>query len=100
MDQVESRGAGGPGNTVSPDKNRMTTYRKAAEEAIQQYRSGSKGAGLFSTGGGAGAQGNNSQAQTASNPQRRTDGAPPPLGAYNGPTPVGGRTGGPGLGPS
>ena len=57
MDHVESRG-GPQGATGSPDRMRSTAYKKAAEEAISQYRGnqGSRSAfgsvgGVFSAGG-------------------------------------------------
>lgn len=57
MDHVESR-AGPAGAGGSPDRMRNTAYKKAAEEAISQYRGnqGSRSAfgsvgGVFSAGG-------------------------------------------------
>jgi hypothetical protein len=95
MDHVESRGAGGPQNTISPDKNRVTTYRKAAEEAISQHRAGSRGANSnFASTGAPGAPPTN----FGSNYGNASIGAPPTLG---GPQLGGGaRPAGPGMGPS
>ena len=53
MDHVESKGAGGPAvANGSPDRNRMSTYRKAAEEAISQYRAGQGSRSAFGSAGG------------------------------------------------
>jgi len=54
MDHVESKG-NATHSGVSPDKNRITTYRKAAEDAIQNYRAGQGAASrsAFGSGGGA-----------------------------------------------
>ena len=53
MDKVDGRSnVGVGGNGASPDKSRVSTYRKAAEEAIQQYRSNSRGAFNSSSNGG------------------------------------------------
>lgn len=51
MDHVENKGATGPSNG-SPDKNRSTTHRKAAEEAISQYRAGQGSRSAFGSNGG------------------------------------------------
>ena len=37
---------------ASPDKNRMTTHRKAAEEAISNYRAGMGSRSAFGSNGG------------------------------------------------
>ena len=44
----ESKGQGGSG---SPEKARMSTYRKAAEDAINQHRAGQRSRSIFGSGG-------------------------------------------------
>ena len=50
MDLVENKGL----NVTSPDRNRVSTYRKAAEDAIQQHRATSSSRGAFGSVGGGG----------------------------------------------
>jgi hypothetical protein len=49
QDHVESK-SNAPG--FSPDKARASTHRKAAEEAINNYRQGMGSRGAFNSGGG------------------------------------------------
>ncbi len=52
MDYVETK-SNAPGATGSPDKTRNTTYRKAAEDAIQQHRAGQSSRSAFGSVSGA-----------------------------------------------
>ena len=56
MDHVESRAPASGVSGTSPDRARATTYKRAAEDAINQLRAGSRQlmGGLSGIGGGGG----------------------------------------------